>query len=134
MDVRTKIMNPNFFMICYMAPTTMCKQGKHPIMLKCWSNFASKLASGMQGYSMTKNKHLMSLRAIKLRSLVHQGDLSNLLKITGHAFPQKLLYITLRIVSAGRYIDVSRTEHSTNLQMKTTCYMREVCIKLANFN
>ena len=49
--------------------------------------------------------------------------------------PQKLpyhAYITLKIVSAGRYIDVSHTEHSINLQMKTTCYMREVNIKLAN--
>ena len=32
---------------------------------------------------------------------------------------------------AGRYIDVSYIEHSINLQMKTTCYMREVSIKHA---
>ena len=34
-------------------------------------------------------------------------------------------------MSAGHYIDVSHTEYSMNLQMKTTCYMREVSIKLA---
>ena len=50
--------------------------------------------------------------------------------------PQKLpyhAYITRKIVSAGRYIDVSHTEHSINLQIKTTCYMGEVN-KLANCN
>ena len=35
-------------------------------------------------------------------------------------------------MSVGRYIDVSHTEHSINLQMKIACYMREVSIKLAN--
>ena len=56
-------------------------------------------------------------------------DLSNL-KITGHALPTKVTnvrYRTCRIVSAGRYINVRHT-----LQMKTTCYMRKVSIKLAN--
>ena len=48
--------------------------------------------------------------------------------------PQKLPYRTRRIVSAGRYIDFSQTEHSTNLQMKTTRYNREVSIILANCN
>ena len=37
-------------------------------------------------------------------------------------------------MSAGRYIDVSHTEHSINLQMKTACYMREVSIKLDNLS
>ena len=47
--------------------------------------------------------------------------------------PRKLPYHAYRIfkiVSAGRYIDVSHTEHSIHLQMKTTCYMREVSINL----
>ena len=48
--------------------------------------------------------------------------------------PQKLTYHanrTRKILSAGCYIDVIHTEHSINLQMKTTCYMRVVSIKLA---
>ena len=49
-------------------------------------------------------------------------------------FPQKLPYRTRRIMSAGRYIDVYQTENSTHLQKKTTCYMREVSIKLDNCN
>ena len=53
--------------------STMCKQRKHGIMLKCQSNIVSKPASEMQGYTMTKNKHLMSLKAFKLRSFVHYG-------------------------------------------------------------
>ena len=36
-----------------------------------------------------------------------------------------------KIVSAGRYIDVNHTEHSINLQKKTTRYMLEVSIKIA---
>ena len=43
-------------------------------------------------------------------------------------------YGTRKIVSEGRYIDVSHTEHSITLQMKTACYMRELSIKLANCN
>ena len=35
-------------------------------------------------------------------------------------------------MSAGRYIDVSQTENSTHLQKKTTFYMQEVGIKIAN--
>ena len=35
-----------------------------------------------------------------------------------------------KIVSVGRYIDVSNTEHSIHLQMKTTCYMRQVTLNL----
>ena len=46
--------------------------------------------------------------------------------------PQKLPLRTHIILSTGRYIDVSQTIYSTHLQMKTTCYMREVSIKLAN--
>ena len=49
-------------------------------------------------------------------------------KLPNHA------YRTRKIASAGRYIDVSHTEHSINLQMQTICYMRKVSIKLAIMN
>ena len=69
---------------------------------------------------MTKNKHLMSFKAVELRSLVHYRIYRNYMLC-----PQNLSYRTLRNVSAGRYIDISQTEHSLNL---------EVIIKLANCN
>ena len=50
-------------------------------------------------------------------------------------YPQKLSQHADRTrisVSVGRFIDVSHSEHSINLQMKTTCYMREVSIKILN--
>ena len=73
-DVRTKIMIPNLLQdLLHGVDSTMCKQRKHRIMLKCKSHIASKPAAGMQGYTMTKNKHLMSLKAVELRSLVHYG-------------------------------------------------------------
>ena len=53
--------------------STMCKQRKHPIMLKYHSNSASIPATGIQGYTMTKNNHLTSLKVVELRSLVHYG-------------------------------------------------------------
>ena len=43
-------------------------------------------------------------------------------------------YGTRKIVSEGRYIDVSLTEHSMTLQMRTTCLLQELSIKLANCN
>ena len=51
--------------------------------------------------------------------------------------PQKLpyhAYRTRKSVSAERYIDVSHTEHSINLQMKTTCSILEVSIGLVYCN
>ena len=63
-------MKPNFLHdLLHGVDSTMCKQGKHRIMLKCQSNIAPKPATGMQGYTMTKNKHLTSLKAVKLRAL-----------------------------------------------------------------
>ena len=59
-------------------------------------------------------------------------DLS-ILNITGHAL-QKLTLQTRKLVSSGRYIDVSHTEYNIHLQMKTTCYIREFRILLANCN
>ena len=47
------------------------KQNKHRIMLKYQSNIVSKPAPGMQGCTMTKNKHLTSLKAVRLISLLH---------------------------------------------------------------
>ena len=74
MDVRTKIMKLNLLHdLLHGVDYTMCKQRKHRIMLKCQSNIDSKPATGMQGYTMTKNKHLTSLKAVELRSLVHYG-------------------------------------------------------------
>ena len=113
-------------MICY----DMCKQRKHRVVLKCQSNIASRPATEMQGYTMTKNKYLTSLKASELRSLVYYGIYRTNLMLTGHALPQKLPNRTSRVVSAIRYIDVSQTEHSTNLQIKTTCHLRAVSIKL----
>ena len=73
-DVRTKIMKPNLLhdLLCG-VDSTMCNQRKHRIMLKGKSNNASKPATGMQGYTMIKNTHLTSLKAVELRSLVHYG-------------------------------------------------------------
>ena len=53
----------------------MCELSKH---LRYQSNIASKPSIGMQSYTLTKNKHLMSLKAVELRSLVHVRDVSNL--------------------------------------------------------
>ena len=58
-------------------------------MLECQSSVASKPAPAVQRCTMTKNKHLTSLKAAGLQSLLHCGGLSNL-KITGHALPAKL--------------------------------------------
>ena len=41
-------------------------------------------------------------------------------------------YRTRKLVSGEHYIDTGYTEHSVYLQMKTTRYMQEVSIKLAN--
>ena len=41
-------------------------------------------------------------------------------------------YRTRKLVSGEHYIDTGYTEHSVYLQMKTTSYMQEVSIKLAN--
>ena len=67
-------MNPNLHDLLHGVDSTICKQRKHRIMFKCQSNIASKPANGMQGYSMTKNKHLASLKAVKLRLLGALGD------------------------------------------------------------
>ena len=68
--VRTRIMN--FFPeLLHGVNSTMCKQRKQCIMQTCQSNIASKTATGLQGYTMTKNKHLTSLKAVELRLLVH---------------------------------------------------------------
>ena len=48
---------------------------KHRILLKCQSNIASKQAPGMHGCTMTENKHLTTLKAAELRSLVHCGSI-----------------------------------------------------------
>ena len=72
--VRTKIMKHNLIhYLIHGVDSTMCKQRKHRIMLKCKSNSASKPVPGMQGCTMTKNTHLLSLKAVELRSLVHYG-------------------------------------------------------------
>ena len=64
-------------MICYMATT----QRTHRIMLKFQPNIASKLATGIQGYTMTKYKHLQSVEVFGA-----SRDASNL-KITEHDLP-----------------------------------------------
>ena len=58
-DVGTKIMNPN--LLHDLLHGVMCKQRKCCITMKCQFNIASKPAPGMQGCTMTKNKHLTSL-------------------------------------------------------------------------
>ena len=67
-----KIMDPNLHHDwLHGVDSTMCKQRKYCIMLKCQSNIASKTAAGLQRYTMTKNKLLTSIKAVELRSLVH---------------------------------------------------------------
>ena len=58
----------------------------------------------MQEYTMTKNKHLMSLKAVELRWLVHYGIY---VPKDNRTFLACKSY--LRIVSAGCYIDVRQT-------------------------
>ena len=54
-NVRTKIMLPNrLHDLLFGVDSTMCKQRKHRIMLKCQSNNASKTATGKRGYAMTQ--------------------------------------------------------------------------------
>ena len=43
---------------------TVCKYKIRPSILKHQSNIATKPATGMQRYTLTKNKHLTSLKAI----------------------------------------------------------------------
>ena len=43
----------------------MCKLKARLSILKKQSNIALKPASGMQRYALTKNKHLMSLKAVR---------------------------------------------------------------------
>ena len=52
---------------------------------------------------MTKNMHLTSLKAVELRS-----------SVTENALPAKVTLKTRRIVSVGRYIDVSLTDANEN--------------------
>ena len=78
-------------MICYMASTSQCvnKESK--------SNVASKPAPAMQGCTMTKNKHLTSLKAPPLPRVEVIGalqDLSNLKIINRTCFALKG-YLTL---------------------------------------
>ena len=82
----------------------------------------------MQRCTMTKNKHFTSLKAIDLRLLVHYESMET--KGTRTYFARKK-YITM-LTEPVKLCHASHTEHSINLQMKTTCYMREVSIKLAN--
>ena len=57
----------------------MCKQTKRPSVIIYQSNIASKPATGTpQSYTLTKNRHLTSLKAVELGSLVHVRVLSNL--------------------------------------------------------
>ena len=45
---------------------TMCKQKKRPSVLKYQSDIASKPASETQSFTLTKNRHLTSLKAFEL--------------------------------------------------------------------
>ena len=65
-------------------PALKTKASYHTI-LKYQSNIASKPATGMQRYTMTKNLHLTSLKAVELGSLVHVMDVSNF-ELREHAF------------------------------------------------
>ena len=58
-------------------------------MLTCQSNIASNPAPGMQGYTVTNEKHLTSIKAVEVEVVGALRDLSNL-KITGHALPSKV--------------------------------------------
>ena len=68
-------------MISYMASTLRCENKESIVSYKN----VSQIATVMQGYTMTKNKHFTSLKAaVELRSPVFN------LKITGHALPAKV--------------------------------------------
>ena len=56
---------------------------------KCQSNIASKPATGMQRYTMTKNKQ-NNFRRVNVVGALH--NLLNL-KITGHALPAKVTLV-----------------------------------------
>ena len=67
----------------------MYKQRKHRIMLKYQSNIASKPATGMQGYTVTKKAfNVTESRRVEVVGALR--DLSNL-KITGHALSVKVI-------------------------------------------
>ena len=73
-SVRTKIMKLSFLHnLLHGIDSTMCNHREYPIMLKCHSNNASNPLTGIQGYTVTMNNHLTSLKAVELRSLVHYG-------------------------------------------------------------
>ena len=50
-----------------------------------FNDSASKPATGIQRYTLIKNQHLTSLKAVEFGSLVRVRDTSNL-EITDHAF------------------------------------------------
>ena len=106
-DVRTKIMNPiNLQDLLHGVDFTVCKQSKQCFMLKCQSNIASKPVTGMQRYTISKKKHLTSLKVVRVEVVGALGDLSNL-KIIGHALPAKC-YLTEPVELCQR--DVTLTQ------------------------
>ena len=74
---------------------------KRPIILEYQSNIASKAATGMQRYTVIKDKHSSSLKAVELGSLVQAHDKSKL-EITGHTLSVTVTLQNPRNVSAER--------------------------------
>ena len=63
----------------------ICKSKKRLCILKYQSNIASKQDTGMERYTISKNKHLMSFKDVELGSVAHPQDILNA-EITGYAF------------------------------------------------
>ena len=120
-DVRIKIKKPNLLHYwLHSVDITMWEQKKHPSILKYQSNIGSKPATGMQGLTITKNKHLTSLKAVKLGS----GFIEPKENMTLFACKSDFME-TVELCQQSIYIDVSQTEHII-MQMKTKVYMEEV--------
>ena len=95
--------------------------------------YASKPATGMQGYAMTTNKHLTPLKGVELRSLLHTGFIEP--KDNRTCFVLKM-YLTEPVELCQWDVTLTLVKLNTAqiCKIKTTCYAREVSIKLANCN
>ena len=85
MNVKMKIKKPNLLYAVDSRMCKICKSKKRLCILKYQSNIASKHDTGMQRYTISKNKHLMSFKAVELGSLAHPRDILSA-EITGNAF------------------------------------------------
>ena len=112
MNVSINIKKPNLLSDwSHGVDLTKCKQKKRSSILKYKSNIASKPATGMQSYTLTKSKHLTSLKAVELGSLEHVQDVSNL-QITGNALSATASFQKQQRYVSGTYL-LTLIEQST---------------------